>query len=192
MSASESPTAAAPPTGRPARDARMPTTDQEAGRLANGSSGSASRSSLFFLILADLRPADRALRLRPGQPPRRCDFPKQGRPTAPTSSAPTVAVYDVLSRVIWGARTAIEVVVLAVVFSLSIGVPLGLISGYVGGRLDRVLVLVMDALFAFPYLLLAIVIAFLLSDKLGQGIVTRRSRSRSSTCRSTSGWSETT
>jgi peptide/nickel transport system permease protein len=51
-------------------------------------------------------------------------------------------------------------------------VPLGLISGYMGGRLDRVLVLVTDALFAFPYLLLAIVIAFLLSDKLGQGIIT--------------------
>ena len=57
-------------------------------------------------------------------------------------------------------------------FSLSIGVPLGLLSGYVGGKLDRGLVLVMDALFAFPYLLLAIVIAFLLSDKLGQGIIT--------------------
>jgi peptide/nickel transport system permease protein len=64
------------------------------------------------------------------------------------------------------------VVILAVFFSLTIGVPLGLLSGYVGGKLDRGLVLVMDALFAFPYLLLAIVIAFLLSDKLGQGIIT--------------------
>ena len=98
-----------------------------------------------------------------------------------------------LSRVIWGARTAIEVVVLAVVFSLAIGVPLGLISGYVGGRLDRVLVLIMDALFAFPYLLLAIVIAFLLSDTHRPGASSRpRSRSPSSTCRSTSGWCETT
>ena len=75
-----------------------------------------------------------------------------------------------LSRIIWGSRTAIEVVVVAVVLSLLIGVPLGLISGYVGGRLDRVLVLIMDALFAFPYILLAIVIAFLLSDSIGQGI----------------------
>ena len=77
-----------------------------------------------------------------------------------------------LSRVIWGSRTAIEVVVLALVFSLTIGVPLGLLSGYLGGRLDRVLVLIMDALFAFPYLLLAIIIAFLLSDRFGQGVVT--------------------
>jgi peptide/nickel transport system permease protein len=56
---------------------------------------------------------------------------------------------------------------------LAVGVPLGLISGYLGGKLDRGLVLVNDALFAFPYLLLAIVIAFLLADKLpGEGIVT--------------------
>lgn len=100
------------------------------------------------------------------------EFPKQGSPDSDHLWGTTVGRYDVLSRVIWGSRTAIEVVLLAVAFSLVVGVPLGLLSGYVGGRLDRVLVLVMDALFAFPYLLLAIVIAFLLSDKLGQGVVT--------------------
>ena len=124
------------------------------------------------MILRRLRAAARALRLRPGQRRRRAASRSRARPTAPTSSGTTVGSYDVLSRVVWGARTAIEVVVLAVVFSLAVGVPLGLFSGYVGGRLDKVLVLVMDALFAFPYILLAIVIAFLLSDKLGQGVVT--------------------
>src|SRR4051812_22503665 len=99
-------------------------------------------------------------------------FDKQANPDWTNLFGTTVQSTDVLSRVVWGARTAIEVVVLAVTFSMAIGVPLGLISGYVGGRLDRALVLVNDALFAFPYLLLAIVIAFLLSDKLGQGIVT--------------------
>jgi peptide/nickel transport system permease protein len=99
-------------------------------------------------------------------------FPKQSAPDGSHLFGTTVGSYDVLSRVVWGSRTAIEVVVLAVVFSLLIGVPLGLFSGYVGGRADRVLVLIMDALFAFPYILLAIVIAFLLSDKLGQGVVT--------------------
>jgi peptide/nickel transport system permease protein len=99
-------------------------------------------------------------------------FPKQGDPSSTHLLGTTVQSTDVLSRVIWGARTAIEVVVLAVVFAIVIGVPLGLISGYIGGRLDRVLVLINDALFAFPYLLLAIVVAFLLSDKFGQGIVT--------------------
>src|SRR5215216_1259756 len=100
------------------------------------------------------------------------DFPKQAAPSSAHLFGTTVQSTDVLSRVIWGSRTAIEVVLLAVVFSIVIGVPLGLISGYVGGRLDRGLLLVMDALFAFPYLLLAIVIAFLLSDKIGQGIFT--------------------
>lgn len=99
-------------------------------------------------------------------------FPKQGAPSSKHLFGTTVQATDVLSRVIYGARTAIEVVLLAVVFSLVVGVPLGLISGYLGGKLDRALVLVMDALFAFPYLLLAIIIAFLLSDTIGQGVLT--------------------
>jgi peptide/nickel transport system permease protein len=99
-------------------------------------------------------------------------FPKQSAPDSTHLMGTTVQSTDVLSRVIWGSRTAIEVVVLAVIFSLAIGVPLGLLSGYVGGRLDRMLVIFMDALFAFPYLLLAIVIAFLLSSSVGQGVFT--------------------
>lgn len=99
-------------------------------------------------------------------------FPKLGAPSADHPFGTTVQSLDVLSRVVWGARTALEVVVLAVVFSLIIGVVLGLASGYLGGWLDRVLVLLMDALFAFPYLLLAIVLSFLLSDALGGGVVT--------------------
>ncbi len=75
--------------------------------------------------------------------------------------------YDVYSRVVWGSRTAIKVVLLSLAASIVIGVPLGLISGYIGGWVDRVLLLVTDALFAFPPLLLAIVMAFLLSDVLG-------------------------
>ncbi len=99
-------------------------------------------------------------------------FPKQASPDSEHLFGTTVQSTDVLSRVIWGSRTAIEVVILAVLFSLVIGVPLGLISGYVGGRLDRFLVLINDALFAFPYLLLAIVVAFLLSDTaLGEGLL---------------------
>jgi peptide/nickel transport system permease protein len=66
---------------------------------------------------------------------------------------------DVYSRVVWGAQTAIEVIVLAVALSIVVGVPLGLVSGYLGGWLDRILVLVTDALFAFPSLLLAIIVS---------------------------------
>jgi peptide/nickel transport system permease protein len=79
--------------------------------------------------------------------------------------------YDVLSRVIWGARTAIIVVILSVLFSVVIGVVLGLASGFLGGWTDTLLVFLTDALYAFPPLLLAIVFSFLLSDFLGGGIV---------------------
>lgn len=78
---------------------------------------------------------------------------------------------DVYSRVVFGAQTALEVIVLAVAISIVVGVPLGLVSGYLGGWLDRILVLVTDALFAFPSLLLAIIVNIAIaggeSSKLG-------------------------
>jgi peptide/nickel transport system permease protein len=70
----------------------------------------------------------------------------------------------VFSRVVYGARTALEVIVLVVTLSIIVGVPLGLISGYRGGLLDRALVLITDALFAFPTLLLAIVISIAIAS----------------------------
>ncbi len=79
--------------------------------------------------------------------------------------------YDIFSRVVWGARTALEVVLLSVVLSVVIGVPLGLVSGFLGGWVDRVLVFVMDCIYTVPYLLLAIIFAFMLNDKIGSGIV---------------------
>ncbi|MFG1807138.1 ABC transporter permease [Streptomyces sp. NPDC049040] len=99
-------------------------------------------------------------------------FPKQGSPDGDHWFGTTVQSLDVLSRTIYGARTALEVMVLAVIFSLILGVLLGLVAGYFGGWLDRILVLVMDALFAFPYLLLAIVAGFVFSGISGGGVVT--------------------
>jgi peptide/nickel transport system permease protein len=78
--------------------------------------------------------------------------------------------------VIFGAQTALEVIVVAVLLSVIVGVPLGLISGYFGGWLDRILVLITDSLFAFPSLLLAIIISIAVSggsnSKLGGVIST--------------------
>ncbi|MEU1624489.1 ABC transporter permease subunit, partial [Streptomyces sp. NPDC020096] len=99
-------------------------------------------------------------------------FPKQGAPDGAHLFGTTVQSLDVLSRTIYGARTALEVMLLAVIFSLILGVLLGLLAGYFGGWLDRILVLVMDALFAFPYLLLAIVAGFVFSGVVGGGVVT--------------------
>ncbi|MGW4769340.1 ABC transporter permease [Nocardia sp. NPDC004278] len=70
---------------------------------------------------------------------------------------------DVLSRVIFGARTALLVITISLVMSLVVGVPLGLVSGYIGRALDRVLVLFMDAIYAFPTLLLAIVVSIVVA-----------------------------
>ncbi|HXR11207.1 MAG TPA: ABC transporter permease [Gaiellaceae bacterium] len=83
----------------------------------------------------------------------------------------TVQSTDVLSRIVWGAQTELEVVALALAFGLVIGVPLGLFSGYFGGPLDRGSVLFMEAMFAFPPLLLAIVIAFLLGSSVNSGVL---------------------
>jgi peptide/nickel transport system permease protein len=74
---------------------------------------------------------------------------------------------DVWSRIIWGARIPLAIVAVATTLSLVIGLPIGLLSGFAGGRLDRVLVLVMDSIYAFPGLLLAIAIAAI----LGRGIL---------------------
>ena len=99
-------------------------------------------------------------------------FPQLEAPSRDHLMGTNVQSTDVLSRIIWGTQTELKVVFLSLFVSISVGVPLGLFSGYFGGKLDRVLVLFMDALLVVPFLLLAIVIAFLLADKVGQGIFT--------------------
>jgi peptide/nickel transport system permease protein len=98
-------------------------------------------------------------------------FPKAGAPSGDHLFGTDRLFFDVLSRTIWGARTAIEVVVLSILICVAVGVPLGLVSGYYGGWFDRILLLIMDALFAFPSFLLAIVFSFLLTDILGGSVL---------------------
>lgn len=90
-------------------------------------------------------------------------FPRQAPPSAEFWWGTTVGGYDVFSRVIWGAQTAVLTVILAVILSIFLGIALGLISGYLGGWLDRVLVTLADAIYAFPSLLLAIVVSIVIS-----------------------------
>ncbi|HEU0181538.1 MAG TPA: ABC transporter permease [Agromyces mariniharenae] len=90
-------------------------------------------------------------------------FGTQQPPSAEHWFGTTVGGYDVLSRVIFGAQTAILVVIVAVVLSLFIGVALGLYAGYFGGWLDKTMVVVFDAIYAFPSLLLAIVLSIVIS-----------------------------
>lgn len=63
---------------------------------------------------------------------------------------------DLLSRVLYGGRVSLQVGVLSVALAAVVGIILGAVGGYFGGRIDDVIVLIMDALISFPVLLLAI------------------------------------
>jgi len=69
---------------------------------------------------------------------------------------------DLLARILYGTRTILFILLVATALSISIGLPLGLISGFYKGILDRILSFIMDSIYAFPSLLLAIVIAIML------------------------------
>jgi len=73
---------------------------------------------------------------------------------------------DVCVRTLAGSGVALQVVLIALVAALVVGVPLGMVSGYTGGWLDRTLVLLMDTLYTLPVLLLSVVLAFLLGKGL--------------------------
>ncbi|NCO75692.1 MAG: ABC transporter permease [Cyanobacteria bacterium] len=75
--------------------------------------------------------------------------------------------YDVFSRTIFGSQAALKVVLLATSFSLIIGVPLGLISGYFGGKTDKILLFLMDTIYTLPGLLLSVTLAFV----VGRGVI---------------------
>ncbi|RGU87781.1 ABC transporter permease [Bifidobacterium adolescentis] len=90
-------------------------------------------------------------------------FPTQAPPSAEHIWGTTVGGYDVFSRTVWGARTAVIAIIVAVVLSIFLGVLLGLVSGYFGGWVDRVLVVIADAIYSFPSLLLAILMAIVIS-----------------------------
>ena len=74
---------------------------------------------------------------------------------------------DVYSRILYGSRTVMLVALASTLLSLIVGVPIGLLSGYIGGKTDRVLSLVMDSIYSFPGLILAIALAAM----LGPGVV---------------------
>lgn len=73
---------------------------------------------------------------------------------------------DVLSRLIYGARISLQVGVISVGISLIIGAALGLIAGFYGRWIDMVLSRVMDILFAFPAILLAIALMAVLGSNV--------------------------
>ncbi|HTZ80255.1 MAG TPA: ABC transporter permease [Stellaceae bacterium] len=78
---------------------------------------------------------------------------------------------DVLSRVIFGARASLLAGVVSVSISILCGVPVGLLSGYVGGFLDGLLMRIVDAMLACPFLILAIALAAFLGPNLTNAMI---------------------
>ncbi len=73
---------------------------------------------------------------------------------------------DLLTRIIYGARISLVIGTFSVSISLSFGILIGLISGYYGGWVDRIVMRLIDIMLAFPYILLTIVIVAILGPSL--------------------------
>lgn len=73
---------------------------------------------------------------------------------------------DVLSRLMSGARVSLSVGLLVVTFAMSFGVPIGMVAGFLGGKVDGLLMRLMDAFLTFPPLLLGVTIVGLLGPDL--------------------------
>jgi peptide/nickel transport system permease protein len=78
---------------------------------------------------------------------------------------------DVLARAIYGARASLLAGAISVTIALSIGVPLGLLSGYRGGFIDALISRITDAMLACPFLILAIALAAFLGPSLSNAMI---------------------
>ncbi len=114
--------------------------------------------------------------LAPADPNRQDILARLAKPGTPMSADLGGSTYllgsdqlgrDLLSRVIYGSRISLMVGVVAQTIILTIGITVGAIAGYFGGRLDRLIMRLCDILFAFPDLLFAIAIMF----ALGRGLI---------------------
>jgi peptide/nickel transport system permease protein len=78
---------------------------------------------------------------------------------------------DVYSRVIYSSRIAFYVGIVSIILSLLPGIPLGIVAGFYGGRIDKAIMTVMDIILAFPIFLLAIVIMVILEPSTTNVVV---------------------
>ena len=78
---------------------------------------------------------------------------------------------DTLSRLIFGTRVALGVALPAVLAALAAGLLLGVLAGYVGGRVDNAVIVVLDTIQAFPYVILALALLALLGASLRNVII---------------------
>lgn len=74
---------------------------------------------------------------------------------------------DLLSRVLFGARTSLRIALEVLTIAIAIGMPLGMLAGYAGGLVDDVIMRITDVFLAFPALLLALALASVLTPSVG-------------------------
>ena len=90
---------------------------------------------------------------------------------------------DVFSRIVYGARVSLIAGFGAQLLSLAIGMPLGLVAGYFGGRVDHLVMRIVDVFMSFPPILLALLLAAILGPGLRNVILALGITGWTSTCR---------
>ncbi len=121
---------------------------------------------LFVIFIGIFSPWLTELTLGQVTPP---DYPKDSAFQHPSLEHPlgtTQYGWDILGRLIWGARTTLQAAVLPVVISIGGGVILGTISAYFGGWVDSLMMRFCDIMFAIPMLILIIIIGPMIGNNL--------------------------
>lgn len=122
--------------------------------------------TLFFVLIAIFAPAFQAWGWLQNPQEFLSNIPQQP-PSTKYWFGTDIQGYDIFSRTLFGAQVAWQVVILATTLSLIIGVPLGMVSGYLGGKVDKIFLFLMDTIYTLPGLLLSITLAFV----VGKGIL---------------------
>ena len=121
---------------------------------------------LFFIIVAIFAP------LIATHDPRHANVVERLKDSSGTYYLGTDGVgRDIFSRVVYGTRISLKVGLIAMSFSIGFGILFGAIAGYYGGRLDNLIMRVMDMMLAMPSILLAMVIVTILGQSLTNAII---------------------
>lgn len=147
-------------TGRPAGNKSMPVTALN--RLLADKLALAG----LVIILAVVTVGIMAPYLAPNDPEKIVLSQKLAAPSAAYPLGTDHLGRCILSRLIYGTRLSLSTAAIALVTIMLISIPLGTLSGYLGGRLDNLVMRVIDVLLAFPGLVLALVIAGMLGPGL--------------------------
>lgn len=161
MSAAAGPAPASPPdrAGSPHRRAW--------GRLRRHTGAMAGLAFMLLLVAAALL----APWLAPDDPIRQSWSAVRKAPSAAHWLGTDEVGRDILSRLLWGARSSLLAGSVSVALAVGIGMPVGMLAGYAGGLVDALIGRVTDAMLACPFLILAIALAAFLGPSLSNAMI---------------------